>query len=233
MENNTIVKELTEKNKYLEDLLLIITHDLRAPVVNIETLFKILEKQESVSKEGKPLFNKCSNQLALMSSKLRSIQQVVSLKSYAKKNTEQIFFADIIETIRNEYAREIDESKALITADYTALPSVVYDPIQYATIFCNLMSNALKYRHPNRIPEINILAKSENGNPVIKIKDNGLGFKITENSNSVFGLFKRMHDHVDGLGVGLHLVHSIITQNGGSITVKSEVDKGTEFKIRL
>jgi light-regulated signal transduction histidine kinase (bacteriophytochrome) len=233
MEKKTTIQELEDKNKCLEELLLIVTHDLRAPVVNIESILNMLNNQDCILDKGKPLFKKAIDQLALMSNKLRSIQQVVSLKSYVNNQKEEIFFSDIVKTIKTEYSQEIEASKAVLNVDFSTMPSVIYDPIQFSTIFCNLISNAIKYRHPEKNLEINIIAKKDKELSVIKVQDNGLGFETKESSNNIFSLFKRMHTHVDGLGVGLHLVHTIVTNNGGKISVKSEVNKGTEFEIIL
>ena len=61
------------------------------------------------------------------------------------------------------------------------------------------------------------------------VEDNGLGIDTDRNKDKLFGIFKRFHDHVEGSGIGLHMVKSIIEAYGGTIQVSSETDKGTRF----
>ena len=72
-----------------------------------------------------------------------------------------------------------------------------------------------------------------NNKTQIEISDNGLGFDKDQHGNKLFGLFKRMHTHIEGLGVGLYIVKSIVNSLGGMIDVSSEINKGTTFKLMI
>ncbi|PKG44313.1 ATP-binding protein, partial [Psychroflexus sp. MES1-P1E] len=63
------------------------------------------------------------------------------------------------------------------------------------------------------------------------IKDNGLGMDLDSSTDNIFRLFKRMHTHIEGRGVGLYIVNSLVESHGGNIEVTSEINKGTTFKI--
>jgi len=80
---------------------------------------------------------------------------------------------------------------------------------------------------------IEIRSAMNGKNIVLFFKDNGLGFDTNKNQNQIFGLYKRFHSHVEGKGLGLFMVKSQVESLGGKISVNSEINKGTEFKIEF
>ena len=96
----------------------------------------------------------------------------------------------------------------------------------------NLLSNSLKYRS-ERTPEITIKAELVNGTHVMTFTDNGIGIDLSRNKANLFKMFKRFHNHVEGTGLGLYMVHTIVQNQEGTIHVDSEVDKGTTFTISI
>ena len=67
----------------------------------------------------------------------------------------------------------------------------------------------------------------------MQVSDNGLGMDLDRNSDRLFKMFNRLHDHVEGTGVGLYMIKRIVEKHGGSIMVNSQVNKGTTFSITL
>ena len=99
------------------------------------------------------------------------------------------------------------------------------------SILLNLLSNSIKYAHHDRNPVINVKTQIENGLKQLIISDNGIGFDSSENKDKIFGLYQTFHDKYDSKGIGLYLVHSHVTDLGGSIAVESTVNEGTTFII--
>jgi signal transduction histidine kinase len=95
----------------------------------------------------------------------------------------------------------------------------------------NLLTNSIKYKSENKKLKISISTKKVNNKTVVKFKDNGIGIDLQRNSDHIFGLYQRFHDYPDSKGLGLYLVKSQIESLGGSITVTSEVNKGTQFTL--
>lgn len=224
-------KNLKLKNKELEEFSYVAAHDLRAPLTNMQSLFGMLESSNAITDEVKPIFDKLKYVGKLMCDKLKALNNVIALKSNLEEKKEKVIFKDVVEKIKAIHSEKIIGSRAIIKEDFTALPTINYNPVQFDSILHNLISNAIKYKHPRRKPIIHASTHLENNKPVLIIKDNGLGFDTSNGKNKVFGLFKRMHTHVEGLGVGLYIIHSIIVGNGGKIEVESEENKGTQFKI--
>nr|WP_246853552.1 ATP-binding protein [Rufibacter aurantiacus] len=94
----------------------------------------------------------------------------------------------------------------------------------------NFISNAIKYRSPQRTPLIRITSKKEGDFCVLTVEDNGLGIDASQ-QDKLFAMFQRLHDHVEGTGIGLYIVKKIIDNSGGKIEVESEKGKGSTFKV--
>jgi signal transduction histidine kinase len=101
------------------------------------------------------------------------------------------------------------------------------------SIFYNLLSNAIKFRSPSRPLRIIARSRSENGNAILEISDNGLGFDTELHREKLFKLYKRFHTHVEGRGLGLYLIKSQVEVLHGEIEVDSKPGRGSMFRIIL
>lgn len=101
------------------------------------------------------------------------------------------------------------------------------------SIMLNLLSNSIKYSSPERTAKIHFYTEIKNNTIMLVITDNGLGIDLEKHGHKLFGLNNTFHRHVDSKGVGLYMTKIQIEAVGGSITVESEVDRGTTFKIIL
>jgi signal transduction histidine kinase len=113
--------------------------------------------------------------------------------------------------------------------------SEIHFPFFYLqSVFYNLLANAIKYRDPGRELIIRFEAQRIDKQAFrFVIADNGLGFDMSRAKDKLFGVFKRFHPNIEGTGLGLHIVKSIVDAYGGEIAVNSEVGKGTTFEITL
>ncbi|MDO6490737.1 MAG: ATP-binding protein [Cellulophaga sp.] len=224
-------KNLKQKNKELEEFSYVAAHDLRAPLTNMQSLFGMLESSNVITDEVKPIFDKLKYVGKLMCDKLKALNNVIALKSSLEDKKEVVNFKEVVAKIKAIHSEKIINTRAIIKEDFAAYPKINYNAVQFESILHNLISNAIKYKHPRRKPIISVTTQLEDNKPVLIVKDNGLGFDTSNDSTKVFGLFKRMHTHVEGLGVGLYILHSIVVNNGGKVLVESEENKGTQFKI--
>ena len=103
----------------------------------------------------------------------------------------------------------------------------------YIGIFLNLISNAIRYCHPDRKPEITIDFYTEKDKKVLQISDNGIGIDLNKNGDKIFGMYKTFSTNSDSKGIGLFITKNQIDAMGGSIYVESEPNIGTTFKIYI
>jgi signal transduction histidine kinase len=99
------------------------------------------------------------------------------------------------------------------------------------SILFNLLSNALKYRAPDRTLRVRIETRREDGYVRLSVADNGLGIDLAKHGPKLFGLYRRFHTHVEGKGLGLHLIKTQIEALGGKVTLQSREGAGTTFNI--
>ena len=101
-------------------------------------------------------------------------------------------------------------------------------------VWINLISNAVKYSRKKEQPVIEIGSTGVNGNQMFFIKDNGAGFDM-QYADKLFGVFQRLHKvaEYEGTGVGLALVHRIVTKHGGKIWAEAKTNEGATFYFTL
>ncbi len=98
------------------------------------------------------------------------------------------------------------------------------------SVLYNLLSNPIKYRSLGREPWISVTCRSLGDYYVLTVGDNGLGMDMRQEAK-IFALFKRLHTHVEGTGIGLYIVKRMIENAGGRIEVESKVGEGSTFKV--
>jgi signal transduction histidine kinase len=227
---NSILKQ---KNKELKKLSSIINYHLKNPINEIDDLVKKIFNEDYLKLKNDHLFEKINFTSNLLNNKINALQEINELKTNKNKNKEKIKFESILNAIIIEMSELLEESETVIKSDFTRLKHIYFNPVELHSILYNLISNSIKYRNPTKNNIIHLKSSILNKKEILQIKDNGIGFDTKMNKNKIFSIFKRMHSHVNGLGVGLYIVKSIIDSYGGHIEVKSEINKGTTFKIFL
>jgi signal transduction histidine kinase len=109
-------------------------------------------------------------------------------------------------------------------------PPVTFSEKNLRSVVYNLLSNAVKYRAPERPPRVKVRAHCTNHHVLLVVQDNGLGISET-GQRKLFGMFQRLHDHVEGSGIGLYMVKRMVENVGGRIEVESEVGTGSTFTV--
>ena len=137
----------------------------------------------------------------------------------------------IIEDIRLTLLDTIKASGAVITSKLN-ISEIFFSRRKIRSIILNLVTNSIKFKSPERTPEIFIRTIHEGDFVVISIKDNGIGIDAEKQKN-IFDKYYRINNAIDGSGIGLHLANKLITDAGGKITIESTLNEGTEFKIYL
>jgi signal transduction histidine kinase len=135
--------------------------------------------------------------------------------------------------IRVSLDRELTETGAVMDTNFTEVEAIQTVRPLMDSILMNLISNAIKYRHPDRTPKISIRTRQVGSEVCLTVSDNGLGIDLDTFGEKLFTLYGRFHSHVDGKGLGLYLVKTHVQAMGGRIEVISEPGVGTTFSVFL
>jgi two-component system, chemotaxis family, sensor kinase Cph1 len=223
---------LTKLNQDLDHFVYSASHDLKSPINNIEGLMILLksEMEQYNNPESIDLLGRMEGSLIRVKKSISNLTDVLKVQRNPYEDKEEVNFRNLLEEILYENEELIRTANTTIQTDFQ-VHTIPYSKTGLKSILYNLVTNAVKYRSNARNPVVKISTVSQNSKTVLIIEDNGLGIDLKKHHDKVFGLFKRLHDHVEGSGIGLHIIKRLIEDNGGSIEVESEPDKGTIFKI--
>ncbi len=228
--------ELIRINSDLDNFIYTASHDLKTPISNIEGLVKALDKHLSNDNRANPMVNKLINMIDLsivrFKNTLLDLAEIVKVQRIADEDKGEVNLLSLIEDIRSDLHQQILDAGASIRIDLNECHNIHFSKKNIRSILYNLISNAIKYRAPSRVLELDISCNTTPAYHIFKIQDNGLGMD-SKKHNAIFGMFKRLHSHVEGSGVGLYIVKKIVDSSGGKIEVNSQVGKGSTFTVYL
>ncbi len=254
----TLIKKtqqlIAAKNKELEQIVYVASHDLRSPLVNvdgysrelqysIEDLRKILENNDVEAKlfelkrimtdelpEMEKSLSHIRNSSRQMDTLLKGLLKL-SRSGRAALNIIPVNMNNVLAQVISNFEYQIKKMGAeVITND---LPVCRGDAVQLSQVFSNLIGNALKYSNPERQCVISINGKIENERSVYSVEDNGIGI-AKEHQEKIFELFHRLNpSQTDGEGLGLTIVKQIVSRLDGDIWIESEINKGSKFFVAL
>jgi len=219
-------KELKNTNQNLDNFFHVIAHDLRSPLSNLRLATHQLYSAEE--DEVQELLEILDLAIDRLDNTITGLIRILEIENDSMVN-EYLNVTEVIEDIKNELSQSIIEAGAEIKMDI-GNHSISYIKEFLRSIIKNLLSNAIKYSHNKENPVITLSWKEVDGFHVFKIQDEGVGIDLDKYGNRLFKPFKRIKDNKKiGLGVGLHIVKTMVERNGGHIAVESEVGKGTTF----
>ena len=223
---------IASQNKRLFNFAHIVSHNLRSHSSNLTLISELIDTFESVEEK----LDLLSNIKAIASSlndTIEHLNEVVTIQTSTNKSKSLISFDDILNQVINSIGQLIARENTTINANFKDLESIYYIPAYLESIFLNLITNAIKYRHPDRSPVIIIKTKFENSESILEISDNGLGIDMQKFGGKIFGMYETFHHNNDATGIGLFITKNQIEALNGHISVQSEVNVGTTFTIQF
>jgi signal transduction histidine kinase len=137
-----------------------------------------------------------------------------------------------VEAVCLDLAPALAAAGGQLLVDVAACPTLRISPKNLRSMLYNLLSNAIKYHHPDRPPQVTLRAYWAANSVLLEVQDNGLGLTEQEQSK-LFVMFRRLHTHVDGTGVGLYMVKRMAENAGGTVRVHSQPGVGSTFTVVL
>ena len=228
----TTNKELSRKNKELEQFAYIASHDLQEPLRKIRNFTSLAELKRDNKEELSYYFKKINASAERMSNLIKDVL------NYSKLSIPENAFVDIdlnkvLENVVGDFEFLISDKNA--TIEVAHLPAITGIPIQIEQLFYNLISNSLKFVKGNPVIKIASAAATQ-GDTVynkISVSDNGIGIE-EQYLEKIFTIFKRLHpqNEYEGTGIGLALCKKIVENHNGHIEIKSN-ENGTTVDIFL
>ncbi len=229
-----ITNDLIQRNRNLEQFSYIVSHNLRSPVANIIGLSSIAQDENLEPGMKKEILTALSNSVEKLDNVITDLNLILQTKSEVTQQKEIVHFSEMAIDIHTNMKNLIEKEKAIIVWNFSEVDEILTLKSYMHSIFFNLISNSLKYRQPKISPVIEIKSKKTKDGISLQFKDNGIGIDLKAKGHLVFGLYKRFHiENTDGKGMGLYMVKIQVESLGGKISIRSEVNKGTEFKIEF
>jgi len=220
----------SQQNIRLQNFAYIISHNIRSHSANLTSLVQLLAEAED-QEQQEMFLQMLQTSTGKLAETIVNLSDIVAVNSNVSKPKEtRQLKAEIDKTLE---ALSVLIHQHRITLDVQVSPEVVVTvvPAYLDSILLNLISNAVKYRSPDRPTVIRLRTYSEPGFTVLEVQDNGLGIDLVKNQAKLFGMYKTFHDNEDARGVGLFITKNQIEAMQGSITVESEVGAGSTFKV--
>lgn len=247
--------ELSAANEEVRHFAYIVSHDLRAPLVNVQGFVSELkgslaiiekamrkwlpelaenERQEilfALEEDIPEAFDFIKSAVSRMDHYIAAILQLSRL-GRRELHLETIDLNDLVDEVLKSFAHQIVEKQVMIALG--GLPSIVADRTAMQQILGNIINNAIQYLDPNRPGEIEICGEVEDdGSVAVSIRDNGRGI-AEEDAHKVFQPFRRAgKQDVPGEGMGLAYVQALIRRHGGHIGFRSTGDNGVSFSFTI
>lgn len=246
--NNELEAKNLQLEKYTRELRSftdIASHDMQEPLRKIELFVSLIEEREKKGMSDKALqhFEKIKDSVARLRQQFFSVLSF-TLADETRNAKQNIDLNEVLQETIESMKLYIKDTNAVIVSD--PLPYVKGNRPQLVQLFQNLLSNALKYKRPDVLPELIIRyeliagkditvreLRKDNNYYRIMFQDNGMGFE-QKYVDKIFELFQR---HVrtgnDGLGIGLSLCRKIAENHSGTMTAESQINKGSLFSFYI
>ncbi|MDQ3534404.1 MAG: HAMP domain-containing histidine kinase [Bacteroidota bacterium] len=226
-------KELVKINNDLDNFIYTASHDLKTPVVNLEGLISLLKNQTKDYSDADihKILNMPEDSIHKMKETISGLTEIIKVQKNTVDELEKVNLMDIINHVKVDLRENINESNAIIEEEIK-VDQILFSKNNVRSILHNLLSNAIKYRSPERQLYIKLSSYYEEEYVVITVQDNGLGIPEKYQSK-LFTMFKRLHTHVEGTGIGLYIIKRIVENYKGKVILESEFDIGSTFKIYI
>ncbi|UEG54679.1 PAS domain-containing protein [Mucilaginibacter daejeonensis] len=232
LELRLLADDLYRQNKELHQFAYIVSHNMRSPVANIVGLANLLEIFKDDPETQSQTLAELTKSVNNLDTVIKDLSYILTVNNASKDLLkEPVNFQDMLQQVLIDLQQPILLNDAEITI--SSKPLIIRTNRAYLhSIFYNLISNGIKYRS-RQTPYIKIDHYQTNEHTVIYVADNGKGIDLNKHGHEMFKPYKRFDFKVEGKGLGLFLVKSHIEALGGHLTVKSELQKGSTFYVKI
>jgi two-component system CheB/CheR fusion protein len=201
-------------NEDLDNFIYTASHDLKAPVSNIEGLVATLsEEMGNQTEDVQYILSLIRNSVDQFKLTIQELTEITKVQKGIYGEEEEVDVKEIAEEVLINIREMIQKNRAQVVIECSHCPRIKFSRKNLKSIIYNLVSNGIKYHHPGRVPVVEVKTRELENEILLSVTDNGLGIPKSK-QGKVFSMFKRLHDHVEGTGIGLYIVKRIIENNG-------------------
>ncbi|MBW8243597.1 PAS domain S-box protein [Muricauda oceani] len=231
-------KELLElssnQNNSLLNFAHIVSHNLRSHAANLTMITSFLTDETLGEEERKDSLTMLGRASDGLNQTISHLNEVVQVKLRADEQLKSIQLSYIVKKVLMDIQALIDKNNIQLTVDVPKEFEVKGVLAYLESIVLNLVSNAIKYKDPDKKQaKIDIKSFEKNKNIILQVKDNGLGIDLKKHGEKLFGMYKTFHKNEDARGIGLFITKNQIESMGGKITVESKPLEGSTFNVIL
>ncbi len=233
-ELNMLSQKVVSKADKLQNVAFIATHNLRSNVASSASLIHLYTNATSEAEKDE-LIEVLKESNHKLSNTLDDLLEVAKINETTgnQVDIQDLRFEDVVKQIQNLLSPLLSESNAEINMDFQDCESIMYNKIYLESIIQNLLTNAIKYRNPERNPVILLKTTMVDSGIVFSCTDNGVGINLNRFGDKIFELNRTFHGNLDARGVGLFITRNQVEALNGTIAVESKVDVGTTFTIHF
>lgn len=230
-DRNRLIENLTRINNDQKQLSYVTTHDLRSPVNNLLTVFKMINKSKINDTQTLEFIDILKAATESLKETLDSQVDAFKASNGLDVPIEPLDLKKCLDGVLHSLSAIIKQSHALIEVDFTAYDSIHFNKAYLESIYLNLITNSIKYARPGTQPVIGIRTEILHGKKRLIFADNGMGFDMDKVKGRLFGFNQKFSQHPDSKGIGLYLVYNHLTSLGGHIALSSCPNEGATFTI--
>lgn len=223
---------ITNQNKRLYNFTHIVSHNLKTHIGNLKNVLEFHESS-TTQEEKDEMFNYLKTISSALTTTITNLSDVISINSEYTNINNDISVDQVIKDTLDNLAIDIAATKAVVHTNLKENLFLKGNSAYLESIFHNLISNSLKYVAPNTNPIVMIDCTQKDEGFEISVTDNGIGIDLTKYKEQIFGMYKTFHEsnRADSKGIGLYLAKIQVEDLGGKITIESELNSGTTFKL--
>lgn len=228
-ERELLIKELTRSNSDLMQFSFITSHNLKAPLSNIRGLLHVLQMDPD-SRDATTVLQMIDISTQKLENTITDLAKILFIRNNKEIPTRELDIRTVFDRVNRNFIEAENDIHAIISLDL-AEPTVSFNEAYLESIFINLISNSIKYRHDSRPLHIKMSTSRRGAEVRLEFSDNGTGIDTSRHQDRLFGMYQRFHSNSEGHGLGLFIIKAQIQALGGTIEVRSTVGEYTSFII--
>lgn len=227
-----LVDQYAHQNAKLIDFTNIVSHNLRGPLVNIDLLVKYMQATEDMA-EKNDMIDKLGPIIESLHEVFDELVESIQVQNDTEIEWDDNDIGEAIDRVLKAFNTEIINTSSIFCVEHHGVPTVKFPSKYLNSILHNLVSNAIKYRSPERPLQVSVEFVKKGDKVILKIRDNGLGIDMNRHKDNLFKIGKVFHRNPSAKGFGLFMTKAQIEAMGGNIWVESEPDKGAAFIVEF